>query len=229
MRRHASDYAAAAVFLVLFAIGGLVTTLLSPGESAALRLWASTNVASLQHHPVPALVLSAFLPSGSPFAWLAPIALMMFLRGRLRDRRRGHVRDLANPGHGAGCLRCPGIRQPHLRRPDQPSRSRRRSPVRDRDGDRAGPRAGRQAARREGGSGRDDVGSRRCDAAGASVPAVRPARRLTTMTTDEERADRGTRVRREVLGDAHVDRATASTTGFTARSRTSQYAGQSPP
>jgi hypothetical protein len=36
------------------------------------------------------------------------------------------------------------------------------------------------------------------------------------MTTDEERADRGTRVRREVLGDAHVDRATASATGFTA-------------
>ncbi len=78
MRRAASDYAAAAVFLVLFAIGGLVTTLLSPHESAALRLWASTNVASLQHHPVPALVLSAFLPSGSPFAWLALIALTMF-------------------------------------------------------------------------------------------------------------------------------------------------------
>jgi hypothetical protein len=78
MRRRASDYAAAAVFLVLFAIGGLVTALLSPRESAALRLWASTNVASLQHHPVPALVLSAFLPSGSPFAWLVPIALTMF-------------------------------------------------------------------------------------------------------------------------------------------------------
>ncbi len=78
MRRPASDYAAAAVFLVLFAIGGLVTTLLSPHESAALRLWASTNVASLQHHPVPALVLSAFLPSGPPFAWLALIALTMF-------------------------------------------------------------------------------------------------------------------------------------------------------
>jgi len=78
MRRRASDYAAAAVFLILFAIGGLVTTLLSPRESAALRLWASTNVASLQHHPVLALVLSAFLPSGSPLAWLAPIALTMF-------------------------------------------------------------------------------------------------------------------------------------------------------
>lgn len=78
MRRRASDYAAAAVFGVLFAIGALVTTLLSPLESAALRLWASTNVANLQHHPVPALVLSAFLPSGSPVAWLAPIALTMF-------------------------------------------------------------------------------------------------------------------------------------------------------
>jgi hypothetical protein len=78
MRRRASDYAAAAVFGVLIGIGGLVTASLSPHESAELRLWASTNVANLQHHPVPALVLSAFLPSGSPFAWLAPIALTMF-------------------------------------------------------------------------------------------------------------------------------------------------------
>src|SRR5215470_2721993 len=83
MRRRASDYAAAALFLVLFGIGGLVTTLLSLHQSAALRLWASTNVANLQHHPIPALVLSAFLPSESrpawaPFAWLAPIALTMF-------------------------------------------------------------------------------------------------------------------------------------------------------
>ncbi len=82
MRRRGSEYAAAAVFIVLFAIGGLVTTLLSPHESAALRLWGSTNVASLQHHPLPALVLSAFLPSGSPFAWLAPIALTMFAANR---------------------------------------------------------------------------------------------------------------------------------------------------
>ncbi len=78
MRQRASDYAAATVFLVLFAIGGLVTIVLSTRESAALLLWASTNVASLRHHPVPALVLSAFLPSGWPFAWLAPIAATMF-------------------------------------------------------------------------------------------------------------------------------------------------------
>jgi 4-carboxymuconolactone decarboxylase len=33
---------------------------------------------------------------------------------------------------------------------------------------------------------------------------------------DEERSDHGTRVRREVLGDEHVDRAAAGTTEFTA-------------
>lgn len=77
MRRFAADYAAAVMFLVLFTIGGLVTTLLPPAEAAALRLWASTNVANLQHHPVPALVLSAFLTSGWPFTWLVPIALSM--------------------------------------------------------------------------------------------------------------------------------------------------------
>jgi 4-carboxymuconolactone decarboxylase len=34
--------------------------------------------------------------------------------------------------------------------------------------------------------------------------------------TDEERRETGMRVRREVLGDAHVDRAVANTTEFTA-------------
>ena len=78
MRPRGSNYAAAAVYLVLFAIGGTVTAVLSPHESTALRLWASTNVANLHHHPVPAVVLSAFVPSGSPFTWLVPIALTMF-------------------------------------------------------------------------------------------------------------------------------------------------------
>jgi len=34
--------------------------------------------------------------------------------------------------------------------------------------------------------------------------------------TDEERTEQGTRTRREVLGDAHVDRAIETTTPFTA-------------
>lgn len=36
------------------------------------------------------------------------------------------------------------------------------------------------------------------------------------MATDEERAEQGTRVRREVLGDEHVDRSIAGTNDFTA-------------
>ena len=36
------------------------------------------------------------------------------------------------------------------------------------------------------------------------------------MTTDADRAGQGMRVRREVLGDAHVDRASAAETEFTA-------------
>lgn len=102
MRWRVSDYAAAAAFFVLFVIGGLVVTLLSPHESAALRLWASTNVANLQHHPVPALVLSAFLPSGSPFAWLAPIALTMFGANRAAGTARLTVTCAAGHLIGTG-------------------------------------------------------------------------------------------------------------------------------
>ena len=36
------------------------------------------------------------------------------------------------------------------------------------------------------------------------------------MTTDQDRATQGTAVRREVLGNDHVDRAVAATTDFTA-------------
>jgi 4-carboxymuconolactone decarboxylase len=41
-------------------------------------------------------------------------------------------------------------------------------------------------------------------------------RKETTPVNDEERAAAGMRVRREVLGDEHVDRAAANTTEFTA-------------
>ena len=39
---------------------------------------------------------------------------------------------------------------------------------------------------------------------------------MSDPTTDDERRDAGMRTRREVLGDAHVDRAVAATTPFTA-------------
>jgi 4-carboxymuconolactone decarboxylase len=39
---------------------------------------------------------------------------------------------------------------------------------------------------------------------------------MVRMTTDADRAEQGMRVRREVLGDEHVDRAGAAITAFTA-------------
>jgi len=107
MRSRAADYAAAAVFLGLFAIGGLVTTLLSPHDSAALRMWASTNVVNLEHHPVPALVVSAFLPSGSPFTWLVPIALTMF--GANRAVGTARLALICVAGHMIGTAVSEGI------------------------------------------------------------------------------------------------------------------------
>ncbi len=71
-------YAVALMFLLLVALGEAITALISPHQVAALHQWASTNIANLHHHPVQALILSAFLPSGSPLAWLALIALTMF-------------------------------------------------------------------------------------------------------------------------------------------------------
>jgi hypothetical protein len=107
MRRRASDYAAATVFLALFTIGGIVVAVLSPHDANALRLWASTNVANLRHHPIPALVLSALLPSGWPFAWLVPIALTMFAANRLVGTARLAV--ICTAGHLVGTGVSEGI------------------------------------------------------------------------------------------------------------------------
>lgn len=71
-------YTVAATFLLLVAAGDAVIALLGPHQVAAVRLWASTNVINLHHHPIPALALSAFLASQSPVAWLALIAFAMF-------------------------------------------------------------------------------------------------------------------------------------------------------
>jgi hypothetical protein len=100
-------YLVALTFLLLVALGEGITALISPHQSAALRQWASTNVANLHQHPVQALVLSAFLPSGSPLAWLALIALTMFGA----NRAVGNARLLAvcAAGHLLGTAVSEGI------------------------------------------------------------------------------------------------------------------------
>ena len=107
MRQRARDYAAATAFLALFTIGGIVVAVLSPHDANALRLWASTNVTNLRHHPVPALVLSALLPSGWPFAWLVPIALTMFAANRLIGTAR--LALICTAGHLIGTGVSEGI------------------------------------------------------------------------------------------------------------------------
>jgi hypothetical protein len=54
----------------LLAIGGLVQAVVSEADRRSLRHWASTNLDNLAHHPVAAVVLSAFLPDGYPAAWV---------------------------------------------------------------------------------------------------------------------------------------------------------------
>jgi hypothetical protein len=77
-RLLAASYGVATTFLLLVTAGGVVTALLAPSQATALRMWASTNVANMHHHPIPALVLSAFLVSQSPVSWLVMIAFVMF-------------------------------------------------------------------------------------------------------------------------------------------------------
>src|SRR5262252_2662495 len=77
-RTLASRYAVAAAFLVLVGIADVVLGALPSHLAAQVRLWASTNVSNLHHHPLQALVFSAFLAEQSRVIWLAVIALAMF-------------------------------------------------------------------------------------------------------------------------------------------------------
>ncbi len=77
-RTLASRYAVAMAFLVLVAVADIILVALPPHVAAEVRLWASTNVDNLHHHPVQALVISALLAERTNLAWLAVIALAMF-------------------------------------------------------------------------------------------------------------------------------------------------------
>ncbi len=107
LRPLVARYAVATTFLLLVAAGDLTTALLGPQRAAALRLWASTNVANLHQHPMPALVLSAFLVSEAPLAWLVLIPLAMFGANRALGNLRLTVVCIA--GHVIGTAVSEGI------------------------------------------------------------------------------------------------------------------------
>jgi hypothetical protein len=102
-----SRYAAATTFLLLLFAGDAVTALLGSHRAAALRLWASTNVVNLLHHPISALVLSAFLASESPVAWLVLITFVMLGANKALGNLRLVL--VCTAGHVIGTMVSEGI------------------------------------------------------------------------------------------------------------------------
>lgn len=102
-----SDFGVAATFLLLIVAGEIVLTVLSAHQRAAVIAWASTNVANLHHHPIPALVFSAFLPTSSLLAWAPIIALAMFGANRAVGNLR--LALICAAGHVIGTAVSEGI------------------------------------------------------------------------------------------------------------------------
>jgi hypothetical protein len=94
-------------FVTMSVAAGLAVAALPPRQASALGQWASTNIANLQHHPLAALVVSAFLPAGSTLAWLVLIPLAMF--GATRPLGNLRLAAVCAAGHVIGTLVSEGI------------------------------------------------------------------------------------------------------------------------
>jgi hypothetical protein len=71
-------YAVAWIFLGIFTLTDLVYSAQSGHHRAAAASWASTSVYNLHHHPIGALISSAFIPQDAAGAWPLLIALALF-------------------------------------------------------------------------------------------------------------------------------------------------------
>ncbi len=106
-RAALARYAVAWLFLAGFGVAWAVSAALPPGRQLALLWWASTDVANLHHHPVSALIVSAFLPGGGFGGWVPLIALTMFGANRALGNARTALVVVA--GHVLGTLVSEGI------------------------------------------------------------------------------------------------------------------------
>ena len=102
-RRYAFAWAYPAWYLA----AELVWVLLTPHAQATLTVWASTNVANLEHEPIGPLVLSAFVGSGYLVVWPVLIALALFGANRAFGNARAALICVA--GHVIGSLISEGI------------------------------------------------------------------------------------------------------------------------
>ena len=100
-------YLTASVFLAAFLIVTAIGAILRARDRSALATWASTSVASLEHHPAGSLLLSAFIAGGSAAIWLVLIALAMFGANRALGNVATAVICLA--AHVIGTLVSEGI------------------------------------------------------------------------------------------------------------------------
>lgn len=81
--------------------------LLGPADRAALRDWASTNVANLGDHPVGSLLLSAFLTPDHPLAWPTLAAMALYSSDRVLGPARSAL--ACGAAHLVGTLVSEGI------------------------------------------------------------------------------------------------------------------------
>jgi hypothetical protein len=100
-------YGFALAYLAGVVAAGLAYTLLDPDAQARLIVWASTNVANLEHEPVGPLLVSAFVTSGFFAAWPALIVPAVFGANRALGNTRTALVCLA--GHVIGSLVSEGI------------------------------------------------------------------------------------------------------------------------
>lgn len=102
-----SRYAVAWVYFAGFVIAESVFAVLSPPREASVVAWASTNVVNLHHHPIGALVASAFVPVTLTSFWPLAIALALFPANRVLGNWRTALLCVA--GQVLGTLVSEGI------------------------------------------------------------------------------------------------------------------------
>ena len=100
-------YLTASVFLAAFLIVTAIGAILPTRDRSALASWASTSVASLEHHPAGSLLLSAFIAGGSAAIWPVLIALAMF--GANRGMGNAATAVICLAAHVIGTLVSEGI------------------------------------------------------------------------------------------------------------------------
>ncbi len=100
-------YLTASVFLGAFLIVSAIDAILPARDRSALATWASTSVASLEHHPAGSLLLSAFIAGGPAAIWPVLIALALF--GANRGMGNAATAVICTAAHVIGTLVGEGI------------------------------------------------------------------------------------------------------------------------